>query len=144
VERLCLMDTICTGWPVFVQYYYWFMDADRAERFFAKYSREFIEFLIGGRTPNSFPVPPESPFPIDLTALTAPDPWATDDDLTKYSEPYLHGDEVGVSCAYYRSLRFHRVIPDGSAPNGERYERESASEMGRMWRRQEIEPVYLD
>ena len=77
VERLCMMDTICTGWPVFVQYYYWFMDGDRAERFFAKHSRSFIDFLIGGRLPNGFPVPPESPFPIDLFAMTAPDPWAT-------------------------------------------------------------------
>jgi pimeloyl-ACP methyl ester carboxylesterase len=74
VERLCLMDTICTGWPKFVQYYYWFMDGDRAERFFAKYGRAFIDFLVGGRLPNRFPVPPESPFPIDLFALTAPDP----------------------------------------------------------------------
>jgi pimeloyl-ACP methyl ester carboxylesterase len=144
VERLCLMDTICTGWPVFVQYYYWFMDDDRAERFFAKYAREFIAFLIGGRTPNGFPVPPESPFPIDLTALTAPDPWATDADLAAYAEPYLEHDEVGVSCAYYRSLRFHRVIVDRAAPHGERYERVSANEMGRMWRRQDIEPEYLD
>ena len=65
-------------------------------------------------------MPPESPFPIDLTALTAPDPWASDADLAAYAEPYLSGDEVGVSCAYYRSLRFHRVIADRTAPHGER------------------------
>lgn len=144
VERLCMMDTICTGWPVFVQYYYWFMDDDRAERFFAKYSRQFIEFLIGGRSPNGFPQPPESPFQSDLNAMTAPHPWATDADLAAYAEPYLRGDAVGVSCAYYRSLHFHRVIADRSAPNGERYERVPASELGRMWRRQDIKADYLD
>jgi pimeloyl-ACP methyl ester carboxylesterase len=144
VERLALLDTITTGWPTFVQYYYWFMDGDRAERFFAKYARQFIDFLIGGRLPNGFPVPPESPFPIDLFALTAPDPWATEEDLAAYAEPYLRSDEAGVSCAYYRSLRFHRVIVDANAPNGERYERVPAAEMGRMWNRQEIPAEYLD
>ena len=144
VERLCMMDTICTGWPVFVQYYYWFMDGDRAERFFAKHSRSFIDFLIGGRLPNGFPVPPESPFPIDLFAMTAPDPWASEADLAAYAEPYLRADDAGVSCAYYRSMRFHRVIADASAPHGERYERVSAEEMGQMWSRQQIPAEYLD
>ncbi len=144
VERLCMMDTICTGWPVFVQYYYWFMDGDRAERFFAKHARSFIDFLIGGRLPNGFPVPPESPFPIDLFAMTAPDPWASEDDLAAYAEPYLRADDAGVSCAYYRSMRFHRVIADASAPHGERYVRVSAAEMGQMWSRQQIPAEYLD
>jgi pimeloyl-ACP methyl ester carboxylesterase len=144
VERLCLMDTISTGWPVFVQYYYWFMDGDRAERFFSKHAREFIAFLIGGRVPNNFPRPPEGPFPTDLTALTAPDPWATDTDLAAYAEPYLQAAACAVSCAYYRNLRFHRVIADRDAPHGERYERVPASDMGRMWRDQNIAPVYLD
>jgi len=144
VERLCMMDTICTGWPKFVQYYYWFMDGDRAERFFAKHSRSFIDFLIGGRLPNDFPVPPESPFPIDLFAMTAPDPWATDADLAAYAEPYLRAGDAGVSCAYYRSMRFHRVIADASAPHGERYERVSAAEMGQMWSRQQMPAEYLD
>jgi pimeloyl-ACP methyl ester carboxylesterase len=144
VERLCMMDTICTGWPVFVQYYYWFMDGDRPERFFAKHSRSFIDFLIGGRLPNGFPVPPESPFPIDLLSMTAPDPWASEADLAAYAEPYVRGDDARVSCAYYRSLRFHRVIADASAPHGERYERVSAAEIGQMWSRQQIPAEYLD
>ena len=144
VERLCMMDTICTGWPVFVQYYYWFMDGDRPERFFAKHSRSFIDFLIGGRLPNGFPVPPESPFPIDLLSMTAPDPWASEADLAAYAEPYVRGDDARVSCAYYRSLRFHRVIADDSAPHGERYERVSADEMGQMWSSQQIPAEYLD
>ena len=47
VERLCLMDTICTGWPVFVQYFYWFMDGDRAEKIFRRSRQRFCAFNCG-------------------------------------------------------------------------------------------------
>ena len=143
VERLCLLDTICTGWPTFVQYYYWFMDGDRAERFFAERAEPFIRFVVGGES-TSLPQPPESPFDSAIAQLTAPDPWTTDEDIEAYVAPYRDADAGRVSCAYYRTLEFHRVIEDPGAPNGERYEHVPHETMGAWWRTGTIPAEYLD
>ena len=102
VERLCLLDTICTGWPVFVQYYYWFMDSDRAERFFASQAEPFIGSIIGGQ-PMSLPPPPDCPVEFQAPGLTAPERWATEDDIAAYVAPYRDGDAARVSCALHGS-----------------------------------------
>lgn len=143
VERLCLLDTICTGWPVFVQYYYWFMDGDRAERFFGARARDFIASIVGGQN-RGLPPPPGCPVEFQSPDLTAPEPWATDEVLHAYTLPYEQGDATRVSCSYYRSMQFHRVVPDADAPNGERYEPLPHEEMGRMWRNGEVAAEYLD
>ncbi|MDD9997397.1 MAG: alpha/beta hydrolase [Gammaproteobacteria bacterium] len=143
VERLCLLDTICTGWPVFVQYYYWFMDGDRVERFFSTRARDFIASVVGGQD-RGLPPPPGCPVEFQSPELTAPEPWATDEVLNAYTIPYEQGDATRVSCNYYRSMQFHRVMPDSGAPNGERYERVPHDEMGRMWHNGEVAAEYLD
>ena len=143
VERLCLLDTICTGWPVFVQYYYWFMDGDRAERFLSTRARDFIASVVGGQN-RGLPPPPDCPVEFQSPDLTAPEPWAADEVLDAYTSPYEQGDATRVSCNYYRSMQFHRVVPDAGAPNGERYQPVPQEEMGRMWRNGEVAAEYLD
>jgi pimeloyl-ACP methyl ester carboxylesterase len=143
VERLVMMDTICTGWPTFVTYFYWFFDGDRAERFFARYGRAFIESIVGGR-PGLLPAPPECPIEFQSAALTAPAPWATAADLDTYALPFERGHDGRVSIAYYRNLEFHRVIADAGAPHGERYEHVDHATLGRMWRDGTAGREYLD
>ena len=143
VSRLCLLDTICTGWMSFVQYFYWFMDGDRAERFFATRARDFVRSVIGGHA-TGLPAPPDCPLEFQMAALTAPTRWASEETLEAYAKPFEQGDDARTSCEYYRNLHFHRVIADAAAPNGERYEALSHEEMGRMWREQTLAPEYLD
>ena len=64
--------------------------------------------------------------------------------LDAYTIPYEQGVATRVSCSYYRSMPFHRVVPDADAPNGERYELVPHQEMGRMWRNGEVVAEYLD
>ena len=143
VSRLGLLDTICTGWPTFVHYFYWFMDGDRAERFFATRAKDFVRSVIGGHA-TGLPPPPDCPLEFQMPELTAPVRWASDETLDAYARPYEHGDDARVSCTYYRNLHFHRVVADAAAPQGERYEAVSHAEMGRMWREQALPPEYLD
>ena len=90
VERLCLLDTICTGWPVFSQYVYWFMDGDRVERFFSTRARDFIASVVGGQN-RGLPPPPDCPFEFQTPELTAPEPWATSEVLDAYTTPIRAG-----------------------------------------------------
>ena len=143
VERLVMMDTICTGWPEFVQYYYWFMDGDRAERFFTERAQDFIRSIVGGHN-TGLPAPPECPVEFQAHELVTPEPWATEEHLETYWQPYLSGEDARVSCEYYRNLEFHKVIEDPTADHAERYEHISHDEMGEKWREQSIEPGYLD
>src|SRR4051812_40015568 len=59
VSRLAMVDTICTGWPAFVDYYYWFMAEPLPERFFARYHRQYIETLFRGTSDPPIPNAPE-------------------------------------------------------------------------------------
>ncbi len=143
VARLALLDTITTGWPTFVDYYYWFMVPGLAERFFRDHSDSFIRRIVGQRGAPDLPGPPESPFnmPPELLAVR---PWATDVDVAAYATPYRHQEEIDATCAYYRSLSFHRVLSDVTAPNGERYEPVSHEDMASAWLAGTAGGEYLD
>jgi pimeloyl-ACP methyl ester carboxylesterase len=143
VERLALLDTITTGWPRFVDYFYWFMVPDLAERFFAQHADDFISTILGRRGTPPLPPPPESPFnmPPELLALRD---WADDTDVEEYASPYRGAGEIAATCRYYRSLCFHRVIADESAPHGERYEPVSHEEMAAAWLAGTAGGEYLD
>ena len=129
VERLCLLDTLCTGFPAWANYYYWFMDGDRAEKFFAEHGADFIRSVIGGQV-TQLPDPPGCPAEWTSPEMTAPVAWASEEDLETYYKPYTEGEGGWVSCQYYRNLKFNRVIEDAAAPFGERYEPVSMEEMG--------------
>jgi pimeloyl-ACP methyl ester carboxylesterase len=132
VSKLALLDTITTGWPRFVDYYYWFMVPGLAERFFGENAEQFIRTIIGRRGTPPLPAPPESPFnmPPELLAMRE---WATDEDVEAYAAPYRLANEIAATCNYYRSLTFHRILTDDTAPNGERYESVSHEEMAAAW-----------
>ncbi len=144
VAKLALLDTICTGWPIFVTYFYWMMVPGRAERFFGERSRDFIASIIGGRSERPLPPPPECPIEFASPGLTAPRPWAKPADLEEYAAPYERPGELAATLAYYRSMQFHRVIADPSAPHGERYEPVSHAEMARAWEAGRAGGEYLD
>jgi pimeloyl-ACP methyl ester carboxylesterase len=142
VSRLALVDTICTGWPSFVDYYYWFMAAPLPERFLATYHRQWIETLFTGTSDPPIPAAPESSRHAAERAV--PVPWATRQDVDVYAaavaDPAVHAADI----AYYRSLPFHRVIADAAAPGGERYERVTQEEMARLWLENRAGKQYLD
>jgi len=139
ISRLALMDTICTGWPVSTNYYFWFQSPGLAEQFFPRYGQQFIEMLIGGSA--NLPPEPESPWSKMSTVVK---PWASAVDIDHYASETLNPDVQAADCRYYRALPFHRVIPDPAAPNGERYERVTPQEMSRQWLAGERRGEYLD
>jgi pimeloyl-ACP methyl ester carboxylesterase len=143
IERLALLDTITTGWPTFVEYYYWFMSAGRADEFFRDYGRSFIETLFLGESNPRCPDPPGSPWNLPR-ALIAPHRWATRQDIDHYVAAINESSAHGVDLNYYRNLEFHRVVADQSAPNGERYVPLSHTEMARMWESQQLPKEYID
>ncbi|HLY84840.1 MAG TPA: alpha/beta fold hydrolase, partial [Acidimicrobiales bacterium] len=132
VSRLVMLDTICTGWPPFVDYYYWFMAAPLPERFFARYHRQYIETLFTGVSDPPIPPAPESSW--HAAERRTPSAWATADDVAVYADAIADPAVQAADIAYYRSLSFHRVLPDPSAPHGERYEPLSHEDMAQMWR----------
>ena len=144
VARLALLDTICTGWPRFVTYYYWMMVPGRAERFFAERGADFIASIIGGGSEPPLPLPPECPLEFASPGLTAPRAWATPADLREYAAPFERASEIAATLAYYRSMQFHRVVADASAPHGERFEPVSHEEMARAWEAGRAGGEYLD
>ena len=79
-----------------------------------------------------------------MPGLTAPRPWATAADLAEYAAPYEGRSEIAATLAYYRSMQFHRVIADASAPHGERYEPVSHAEMAAAWETGRAGGEYLD
>jgi pimeloyl-ACP methyl ester carboxylesterase len=129
VSRLALLDTITTGWPQFVDYYYWFMVPGLAERFFAQHAEDFISTIIGRPPAQPLPPPPECPFNMPPELLAAR-PWATAADVEAYVAPYRSPGEIAATCSYYRTLQFHRVIGEGG---GEQYEPVSHEEMAASW-----------
>jgi pimeloyl-ACP methyl ester carboxylesterase len=143
VSRLALLDTITTGWPLFVDYYYWFMVPDLAEVFFAKHAEDFIRTIIGRRGAPPLPAPPACPFNMPPELLATRE-WADDSDVEAYAAPYRDAAEVAATCNYYRSLSFHRVIADDGATRGERYESVSHEEMAAAWLAGTAGGEYLD
>jgi pimeloyl-ACP methyl ester carboxylesterase len=143
IKRLALLDTITTGWPSFVDYYYWFMSPGRADGFFRSHARAFIETMFLGETSTPCPAPPGSPWnmPRDLIAKRI---WATAEDIDHYTQAMLSSAERDVDLNYYRNLQFHKVIADASAPHGEHYEPISHAEMGRLWEAGQAGRHYID
>jgi pimeloyl-ACP methyl ester carboxylesterase len=140
---IALLDTITTGWPRFVDYYYWFMVPGLAERFFEAHSDDFIRTIIGRRGARPLPPPLECPFNMPPELLAARE-WADDSDVEAYAAPYRDPAEISATCNYYRSMSFHRVLVDPTLPNGERYEAVSHEEMAAAWLGGTAGGEYLD
>lgn len=143
IARLALLDTITTGWPRFVAYYYWFMAPGRADRFFRDHGPAFIETMFLGESDPPCPPPPGSPWNIPRELIAARS-WADAGDIAHYTAAMAAAAAHDVDLNYYRNLNFHRVVADAAAPQGERYEPVSHAEMGRLWEAGEAGRDYLD
>jgi len=139
IERLALLDTPCSVWPLKGRHGWWFKAAPRPEEFFANHAREFIGAVFGGRT-RSYGGPPETPWPplaaaggLSPLAGTA-SPFMSDGDVEHYTEIFDNPDVWFHAVQYYRhAVPFHREIPQSSEFRGERYEFYDDAAVAAMW-----------
>jgi pimeloyl-ACP methyl ester carboxylesterase len=143
VTRLALLDTLCTVWAPGAVHGYWFKARPLPERFFAAYHRQFIETIFAGGSDPALPGRPLSPWQFPRGALNV---WATKEEVEHYAKAFSDPDSHAAAISYYRyALPFHRVIADKRVKGGERYERLTAAQVGKMWRSGlEQHPYYKD
>ena len=133
INRLALLDTLCTVWAPAAVHGWWFKVEGLAEELFGRYHREFIEVLFGGRDAPVLGTRPASPWPIPPGDRPRPD-WIGDDDLDSLRAVVLRPDVWRHAISYYRyGLPFHRVLPDLEAAHGERFESLSETQVAEMW-----------
>ncbi len=113
VERLALLDTLCSVWFPLGLHGYWFKAPDLPERFFADHAATFIEVLFDGRDAGDLPEPPLSPWPIPPGPRPRPD-WIDAEALDHYREALSDPASQRAAISYYRhGLPFHRRLDDG-------------------------------
>jgi pimeloyl-ACP methyl ester carboxylesterase len=131
VERLALLDTLCTVWTPGGVHGYWFKAEPYPEEFFAKHHRGFIEAIFKGAEAPELPGRPLSPW---QAASRGPRTWATDADVDEYvrafADPMSHFHAISQ---YRYGLPFHVVHEDSAAAHGERYEFLSEKKVAEMW-----------
>ncbi len=132
VNRLALLDTLCTVWSPAGVHGYWFKAEPYPEEFFAEHHRGFIEAIfMGSEMKGELPGRPLSPW---QAAGHAPRTWATDEDIAHYAEAFADPMSHFHAISQYRyGLPFHVVHEDASAPRGERYEFLSEKKVAEMW-----------
>ncbi len=132
VNRLALLDTLCTVWTPGGVHGYWFKAEPYPEEFFAGHHRGFIEAIFAGsEMKGELPGRPLSPW---QAAGRAPRTWATDEDIERYAKAFADPMSHFHAISQYRyGLPFHVVHEDASAPRGERYEFLSEKKVAEMW-----------
>lgn len=134
VSRAALMDTLCTVWLPQAIHGFWFKARPLPEEFFAQYHKQFIAQIFGGEVDLELPGRPQSPWGYTAGQL-APNRWATDADIRTYQRSFRDPDTHRAAISYYRhALPFHRIISDKRRRAGARFERLSATEVGKIWR----------
>ena len=134
VSRAALMDTLCTVWLPQAIHGFWFKARPLPEQFFAQYHQEFIAQLFGGEVKAELPGWPQSPWNFTSSQL-APNRWASDADIRTYQRAFRDPDVHRAAISYYRhALPFHRIVSDKRRRGGARFERLSATEVGKIWR----------
>jgi pimeloyl-ACP methyl ester carboxylesterase len=138
VERLALLDSLCTVRPAKGTHGWWFK-TDRVEPFFAAHAREFIGAVFGGRA-RSYGGPPETPWSHEaqLTGLSplagAASPVVSDADVEHYADVLDDPDVWFHAVQYYRNaMPFYRELDDPSASCGKRYEHVSDEVIAAAW-----------
>ncbi len=136
VERLALMDTLCTVWAPRAVHGYWFKAQPYPEEFFRNYHQQFIDAIFTGTSEPALPSRPLSPWqmPPGAAALR----WATDEDVQHYRDAFADPASHDAAISYYRyALPFHIVSPDDTAAHGERFRHLGEHEVARMWLHEE-------
>jgi pimeloyl-ACP methyl ester carboxylesterase len=107
VDRLALLDTLCTVWFPLGLHGYWFKTFDQPEAFFAEHAATFVEVLFGGRDAGDLPPLPDSPWPIPPGPRPRPS-WIDDEALDHYREALSDRASQRAAISYYRhGLPFH-------------------------------------
>ena len=131
VNRLALLDTLCTVWSPAGVHGYWFKAEPYPEEFFAKYHRQFIETIFTGVSDPALPGRPLSPW---QGPTRPPATWATAEDVEHYAKAFADPLSHFHAISNYRyALPFHIVHDDPSAAHGERFEFLSEKKVAEMW-----------
>lgn len=131
VNRLALLDTLCTVWAPRAVHGYWFKARGLAEEFFARHYRGFIETIFAGGASEVLPGRPASPWGPGRAGVNT---WATDEDIAHYTAAFADPASHRHAIFYYRyALPFHRVFPDETATHGERFQSLDEAEVAAMW-----------
>jgi len=131
VERLALLDTLCTVWAPGAVHGYWFKAQPYPEELFANYDRQFIETVMTGSSSPPLPQRPLSPWQGRATPAAT---WATAEDVEHYAAAFADPASHAAAISYYRcGLPFHVVSEDSTAPHGERFRHLGEHEVARMW-----------
>lgn len=133
IERLALLDTLCTVWSPLAVHGYWFKVEGLAEEFFADHARDFIEVMFGGKDAACLGGRPRNPWPVPPGERPR-QPWIGDDDLRHYVDAFADPLVWEHAISYYRyALAFHEVESDPLLPHGERFRSLSEAEVASMW-----------
>lgn len=132
VERLALLDTLCTVWAPGAVHGYWFKAAPYPEEFFANFHRQFIETVMTDTSNPALPGRPLSPW--QGRSLPASGGWATAEDVEHYTNAFADPASHAAAISYYRdALPFHVVQEDETASHGERFRYLQPHEVAHMW-----------
>jgi pimeloyl-ACP methyl ester carboxylesterase len=135
VNRLALLDTLCTVWAPGAIHGYWFKAQPYPEELFRNYHRQFIETVMTGSSAIPLPPRPLSPWQGRPSPAAA---WATQEDVEHYAAAFADPASHAAAISYYRyALPFHVVTPDDSAPHGEAFRHLGEHEVARMWLHEE-------
>lgn len=134
IERLMLIDTLCTVWTSAGPHGWWFKVPGLAEEFFERRHREFIEVLFAGRDSAVLGARPQNPWDaIPVGARPRPD-WIDQDDLDHYVQAFSDPESWAHAISYYRyALPFHEVIVDPLRSTGERYRSLTEQDVADYW-----------
>ncbi len=134
IERLALIDTLCTVWTSVGPHGWWFKAPGIAEEFFAKYHREFIEVMFAGRDASVLGDRPLNPWGQIPNGVRPRPDWIDDEALAHYVEAFSDPLVWEHAISYYRyALPFHEVLEDPTRASGERYRSLSEQDVADYW-----------
>lgn len=134
IDRLMLIDTLCTVWTSVGPHGWWFKVAGLAEEFFERHHREFIEVLFAGRDASVLGARPQNPWDAIPTGVRPRPDWIDNDDLDHYVRAFADPDSWAHAISYYRyALPFHEVLDDPTRATGERYRSLSEQDVADYW-----------
>ena len=131
VNRLALLDTLCTVWSPGGVHGYWFKAEPLPEEFFAEHHAGFIETVFGATPSRELPGRPHSPW----RAAARAGGWRLDaEDIALYQRAFADPLSHLHAISYYRdALPFHIVHGEESASHGERFEYLNPKRVAEMW-----------
>jgi pimeloyl-ACP methyl ester carboxylesterase len=141
-SHVTILDSPVSMLPNYAVHAYWFKAMPRPESFFARYAREFVGTVLGGR-PRTYGGPPETPWPPagqgTLSLTERPErperpSFLTEQDIDHYVESFAQKGSWQHAISYYRdAMAFHRGTPCAEERTGVRYEYVDLRTVTEMW-----------